>query len=238
MALIRRLPYRTHFGLEQQLRDMQRLMTALASQGDQRGGDGDGQGDDGDGRSSGVFSPSADVYHHDGELVIELELPGVDIDNDVAVSVHDGVLTVRGQRTSERTDERAGAYLTERRSGSFSRNLSLPDGVDPDEIEADYSDGVLSIRVPVPEDDGGSNQPRHIAIGRGDDGDKKLTAATEGSSSSQGSDHNQGSAPKSGKSKSGKSKTGNSKSGGSKTGTSSSKSSGSKSKNEDNAESS
>ena len=159
MALVRRLPYRTHLGFEHQLRDMQRLMNALASQSSERSSSsGDEEGSDG-------FHPAVDVYRDGDNLVLDFELPGVDIDEDVNVEIHDGVLRVSGQRSSEREEERDGSYLRERRVGRFSRSLSLPDGVDPDAVEANYADGVLKICVPLPED-GGRDEPRRVEIGR------------------------------------------------------------------------
>lgn len=156
MAIIRRFPYPTHFGIEQQLQDIQRRMSALNPPGTTV-----------ESRPRGSFQPSMDVYRDDDELVVEFELPGIDVDNDVDVSVHDGTLTVRGSRTSERSEEQDGVYLTERRSGSFSRSMALPDGVDADSVRADYDDGVLCIRMPMPDASERSHEPRKISIGQG-----------------------------------------------------------------------
>ncbi len=163
MVIVRRIPYRSHFGLEQQLRDMQRRVASLSqvtSQPPAGGAD-----EHGTHRSS-SFNPSVDVYREDDELVLEFELPGVDVDNDLDVSVHDGIVTVKGSRSSERSEKRGGVYLTERRSGSFSRSMTLPDGVEADDIKADYADGVLSIRMVVPDEGSEPSEPRQISIGR------------------------------------------------------------------------
>lgn len=182
MPLVRRLPYRTHFGIEQQLRDMQRLMNALSGPPTQSSSEDDGGANNS--RAGGRVAsagPAVDVYREDDELVMEFELPGVDVENDVDVEINDGVLTVRGQSSSERSDDRGGVYLRERRSGSFSRSLTLPDGVESDDIEADYADGVLCIRVPMPEDEDQQRGPRRISVttGRSRSKNKAVTSGAD-----------------------------------------------------------
>lgn len=82
-------------------------------------------------------------------------------EGDIAVELDDDVLTVSGrrERTSEHSNERF--YRFERRSGTFSRSVTLPAGVNEADIEADYTNGVLEIRVPKPEE----QKPRRIQIG-------------------------------------------------------------------------
>lgn len=179
MVLVRRLPYRTHLGFEDQLRDMQRLMHALASQSS---GQASTPGGDENGPGSEIFNPAADVYRDGNNLVLDFELPGVDIDNDVDVEIRDGVLSVTGQRSSQRDEERGGTYLRERSVGRFSRSISLPDGVKADEIEAKYENGVLTICVPLPED-ADQDEPRRIEI----DSDSKSASAKAVSSGDKSS---------------------------------------------------
>lgn len=156
--LIRRMAYRTHLDLEQRLRELQRMIPTPETES--AGASTSSTRSEGE-----VFAPPIDVFQDDEELVIELELPGVDIERDLEVSVHDGMLTVEGSRQSSRSVERGSAYVTERRTGSFSRSLSLPDGIDEDEIRADYEHGVLAIRLTLPRPEASS--PRRIDVGHG-----------------------------------------------------------------------
>jgi HSP20 family protein len=95
-----------------------------------------------------TWSPTVDVYEQDGALVIKAELPGVKKD-DVSVT-HDGLLTIRGKREEAKEVKEAKYYACERFSGSFSPSFSLPEGVDAGAVAADYKDGVLEVRVPLP----------------------------------------------------------------------------------------
>ncbi|MGH3029904.1 MAG: Hsp20/alpha crystallin family protein [Gaiellaceae bacterium] len=113
----------------------------------------------GNGQSS-TWLPAVDVWETDEELVLSFDLPGIPEDQ-IAVELDDNVLTVSGQRerTSEHSTERF--YRFERRSGTFSRSVTLPAGVNEEDIKADYTNGVLEIRVPKPEE----QKPRRIQIG-------------------------------------------------------------------------
>ena len=89
-------------------------------------------------------------YVDDGTLVVRAELPDIDPDKDVELSVADGVLHIRAQR-EERTEKKdKDSYRSEFRYGSFVRNVPLPQGVKEDDITASYKDGVLEIRTPMP----------------------------------------------------------------------------------------
>jgi len=84
----------------------------------------------------------------DGTLVVRAELPGVDPDKDVEVSVTDGVLHISGKREQRDEKKSKGNYRSEFRYGEFSRDLALPAGVDPSAVAATYKDGILEVRVP------------------------------------------------------------------------------------------
>jgi len=93
-----------------------------------------------------------DEYAKDGELVIRAELPGIDPDEDVEVTVSDGMLHIHAERTEEKHEEKKGSWIRrELRRGSFSRSLPLPEGVSEDDISATYKNGILEITVPMPE---------------------------------------------------------------------------------------
>ena len=105
------------------------------------------------------FAPAVDVTENDDEFVITAELPGARKD-DMTVEFHDGVLTLRGEKRSEREEEKEHARYVERRFGSCSRSFTLPANADGERLEASFRDGVLTLRVPKREE----AKPRVIRI--------------------------------------------------------------------------
>ncbi|MCX2732455.1 Hsp20/alpha crystallin family protein [Saccharopolyspora sp. NFXS83] len=107
----------------------------------------------GRGGSGQAFAPAADVLRDGSDLVFRLDLPGVDVEQDVAVEVADGTLAISGSRATraeapaEGDEEAPRALVRELRGGSFSRRFRLPKGVTGDQVEADYDRGVLEVRV-------------------------------------------------------------------------------------------
>jgi HSP20 family protein len=95
--------------------------------------------------------PTIDLSEDDKEVVIMAELPGLD-DKDFEVAVSGDVLTLKGEKKSEHTQQNGNAAYTERRFGSFSRSVRLPFEVKDEHVEATYNKGVLSVRVPKPAD--------------------------------------------------------------------------------------
>jgi HSP20 family protein len=77
------------------------------------------------------------------------DLPGLSKD-DINIDVDDDLLTISGERTDEFKDDRDDYYRTERSYGRFFRAIQLPDGVNPDEIDASFKDGVLEVTIPEP----------------------------------------------------------------------------------------
>ncbi len=92
------------------------------------------------------WAPAIDVVTQDGDLVIKAELPGVKPE-DVDITLQNNVLTLSGERKAEQEEERGGYYVRERRYGSFSRSLTVPEGVDESKIHARYENGVLEVTV-------------------------------------------------------------------------------------------
>lgn len=84
------------------------------------------------------------------ELVIRAEMPGIDPDKDVDISVHEGVLDIRAERRQEAKEETKGHYRSEFRYGSFARRVPLSEGVSEEQVTASYRDGILEVRVPRP----------------------------------------------------------------------------------------
>lgn len=83
-------------------------------------------------------------------LVVRAELPGIDPDKDVELSVTNGVLRIRAQREEKTEKDDKEGYRSEFRYGSFVRNVSLPEGVNDGDVTASYKDGILEVRVPMP----------------------------------------------------------------------------------------
>ena len=92
------------------------------------------------------WASAIDVATKDGDLVTKAELPGVK-QEDVDITLQDRVLTISGERKAEREEERGGYCVKERRCGSFSRSLTLPQGTDESKVRARYEDGVLEVSV-------------------------------------------------------------------------------------------
>jgi HSP20 family protein len=106
--------------------------------------------------------PAMDLIETGEDYVLRADLPGLS-DGDVNVQLEDNVLTISGERKTEHDQQQEGYYRLERAFGSFSRSLTLPDGVDPAGIEAHFDRGVLEIRIPKPE----QRKPRTVQINLG-----------------------------------------------------------------------
>jgi HSP20 family protein len=110
-----------------------------------------------------AWVPAVDVWETDKEVVYAFDVPGISEDK-ISIELEDNALTISGERerTQEVSDERF--YRFERRFGSFSRTIGLPQNVSEDQVKADYHDGVLEVRVAKPE----TPKPRRIQIGGGE----------------------------------------------------------------------
>jgi len=111
------------------------------------------------------WAPALDVLHEDGDIVLRVELPGVKLE-DVDITIHNGVLTISGERKAEEQREGSGYYVRERRYGSFRRSMTLPQGVDESSINARFDGGVLEVRVAGA---AAVQEPKRIQIEAGDD---------------------------------------------------------------------
>jgi HSP20 family protein len=108
------------------------------------------------------FRPAIDVVKTEDKIVMTAELPGMTPD-DVHVSLDGDILTIKGEKTDEREVAEDDRYVRERTFGSFSRRITVPDGVTADAIEANYENGVLTVTVKLPEEE--AVEPRHIPVG-------------------------------------------------------------------------
>lgn len=99
------------------------------------------------GRRRGELLPAVDVAEDDKEVRLTAELPGMK-ESDVEVVLRDDMLTVKGEKRSERKEDKEDYHLTERRYGAFERTFRLPEAALPDKISASFEDGVLTVTVP------------------------------------------------------------------------------------------
>jgi HSP20 family protein len=88
-------------------------------------------------------------FEDDGYLVVRAEMPGIDPDEDVEITVDDHRLHLRAERRSEETTEDKRGYRSEFRYGSFERMIALPAGATEADVTATYKDGILEVRVPI-----------------------------------------------------------------------------------------
>jgi len=105
--------------------------------------------------------PAFDLIEKDKEYEITAELPGVDEKN-VEIKLNNNLLTIRGEKSESKEEKEKDYFLSERRFGSFQRSFQVPNGIDADKIEASYSKGVLTVRLPKSAE--GQKTERRISI--------------------------------------------------------------------------
>jgi HSP20 family protein len=109
--------------------------------------------------AAGNWEPKVDIYDDDNHIVLKAELPGVDKDK-ITIDVKDRVLTLKGERSEDSEVKKENYYRREMFTGTFTRAFVLPENVNPDDIRADYKDGVLKVDIPKPEE----RKPRKITV--------------------------------------------------------------------------
>ncbi len=123
-----------------------------------------------------LWSPQIETFEREGQLVIRADLPGLKKD-DVNVEITQDAITISGERREENEESCEGYYRSERSYGSFFRSIPLPEGVNADEANATFNNGVLEITMQAPQlqsrgrrleikEGGGSEQTRGKAAGR------------------------------------------------------------------------
>jgi len=88
-------------------------------------------------------------YYDSENLVLRAEVPGIDPDKDVQITVTDGVLRFHAHREGKVEKKSKKGYFSEFRYGEFSRTVRLPEGVTGDDLKATYEDGILEVRIPI-----------------------------------------------------------------------------------------
>jgi HSP20 family protein len=127
-------------------------------------------------QSQSAWSPAVDIREDDKELSILAELPGMKPE-EVEITSDNGILTIRGEKSETRKegDERR-YHLVERSYGTFTRSFQLPQGVDESKIEADFDNGLLTVRIPK----AALPQPKRITIHGGEAGARRIETDRSG----------------------------------------------------------
>ncbi len=103
--------------------------------------------------------PKIDVQEDENEIHVTAEMPGVE-EKDLTVTLENGILTIAGEKKEEKEDKTKSRVVSERRYGSFSRSISLPEGIKQDEIKASFKNGVLKIDIEKTE----AEKPKKINV--------------------------------------------------------------------------
>jgi HSP20 family protein len=114
------------------------------------------------GRQTPLFSswaPALDLYQNNDNVVVVVELPGMRKE-EIEISLHDGTLTISGERTTSSSSNGENAERSERFSGKFRRSISLPTRVDSTKVSATYKDGILTVTLPKAEE----AKPKQIKV--------------------------------------------------------------------------
>jgi HSP20 family protein len=139
-------------------------------------------------RDGNSWTPAVDVKENESEIRMDLELPGLSPD-DVDITAENGVLTVRGEKKSERKEGEDSRYhVIERSYGTFMRAFSLPKGVDESQIQAEFNNGILSLRIPK----AALPQPRRIQINASHQGKQQGQVGTGNVSNQQAGEKSAG----------------------------------------------
>src|SRR5207237_9530353 len=96
--------------------------------------------------STSTFAPPVDVYEDDHNVVLTIEVPGID-EKDIDVRIENNTLTVHGERKLEKEEKEENYRRVERQYGSFTRSFTLPNSVDTGQVSANYDNGVLKIKL-------------------------------------------------------------------------------------------
>lgn len=123
-----------------------------------------------------MWSPQVEAFEREGKLIVRADLPGLTKD-DINVDITGDAIKIRGERRQEKEENEEGYYRSERSYGSFYREIPLPSGVNPEEAQATFRNGVLEIDMPAP-----ARQPssRRIEIGEGPEQQPQIRSKAAG----------------------------------------------------------
>ncbi|MCW8957303.1 MAG: Hsp20/alpha crystallin family protein [Gammaproteobacteria bacterium] len=144
MSLIRYNPWNLFDQLQQEMNRVQGFPVKTEDNGDVVTSD---------------WAPAVDIKEEENQFLLIADIPGVD-PKDIEVHMENGILTIKGERESEKKTEREGYKRIEREHGIFYRRFTMPEGVDPEGIDANSNNGVLTVTIPKQE----AVQPRRITV--------------------------------------------------------------------------
>ena len=98
-------------------------------------------------RTMSGFVPAVEVVRDGQDVVVRVELPGIDVERDVTIEVDRGKLVLSGERRDSHEEQTEGLLVRELRYGQFRREFALPPGISPEQVEASYDAGMLDVRV-------------------------------------------------------------------------------------------
>ena len=128
---------------------------------------------DDEGIGRGAWAPSVDIYENKDHIVLEAELPGMN-QEDFDLSIENNLLTLRGERKFEKTDENDNYHRVERSYGAFTRSFTLPQTVSAEGATAEYNNGVLRVTLPKREE----TKARRIQVSGNEAGAQQKTIET------------------------------------------------------------
>jgi HSP20 family protein len=128
---------------------------------------------DDEGIGRGAWAPSVDIYENKDQIVLEAELPGMK-QEDFDLSIENNVITLRGERKFEKTDENDNYHRVERSYGAFTRSFTLPHTVSAEGATAEYNNGVLRVTLPKREE----TKARRIQVTGSEAGSQQKTIET------------------------------------------------------------
>lgn len=111
--------------------------------------------------SAAPWRPVCDVKENDKDIVVHAELPGVKKE-DIQVELHNGFLTISGERNEEKKEQGERYHRVERSYGKFARSVAVPEGVSEEQIKARYENGVLEVTMPKPQPT--KPEPKRITV--------------------------------------------------------------------------
>ena len=107
----------------------------------------------------GGWTPALDMYEDKDNVFVKLEVPGMKKE-DIDISLHDGMLSVTGERKEEKEERKGESFRSERYFGRFHRTVTLPTQVNGDKVKATYKDGILTVELPKSEE----AKPKQIQV--------------------------------------------------------------------------
>jgi HSP20 family protein len=132
------------------------------------------QGEENEFLTTGNFVPPVDVYEDEHNVVLRFEVPGIN-EKDLNVKIENNTLTVQGERKFHNEEKEENFHRIERRYGSFMRSFTLPNSVNPEDVRANYVNGVLEIKLGKRAE----AKPKQIKVAVGAESPKTIEAGTK-----------------------------------------------------------